>query len=536
MRRLTFLFVVLFASLSAAAQHQMAGSHNAPVTLDPGLGVLHYPVTTGSAEAQKYFDQGMRYLYAFNHDESARSFRRAIELDPAMPMAYWGLALVLGPNINFDVDPEREAAAYQAVQNAKEHVAAASAKERDLIETLATRYTNDPKGDLKKLARDYSAAMGALTKKYPDDLNIATLYAESLMDLHPWALWRKDGTPEEGTEEILRVLESVLARDPQHVGANHYYIHSIEASPHPERARKSADRLRTLAPAASHLVHMPAHIYQRTGNYAGAALANEKAAGLDRAYIERKGVQPFYSMYNAHNLMFGATSHAMLGHYAEAAKLADEMAVKLKGAPPPADAAMSFPILIRTRFGKWIDIISMPAPEPSAGAFTEAAWHFARAEAFAAAGNVPGAERERAALDAIIPKLEGVAMFLNPLQSIMGIASNVAAGRIAEAKGERDAALEFYRKAVAGEDALGYNEPPDWFYPVRETLGGALLRAGRFSEAETVFREDLAKNPDNPRSLYGLATALGKQKKSAAREKAALARLWRGAPLSARDL
>src|SRR5262249_43528995 len=278
-----------------AQQHSHTPAETKPATLVAGMGTLHHPIATTSAEAQKFFDQGLTFVYAFNHDEAIRSFRRAAELDPASPMPHWGIALALGPNINLDVDPERELAAYEEAQRAKALAAAAPAAERAYVDALVQRYSNDPRADLKILAVRYKDAMRDVVRRYPDDLDAAALYTESLMDLHPWQLWSADGKPTEGTEEIVAVLESVLKRDSMHIGANHYYIHAVEASKTPARALPSAKRLDPLVPAAGHLVHMPAHIYMRTGDYDAAVAANAKAADVDRKYIaetKAEGVYP----------------------------------------------------------------------------------------------------------------------------------------------------------------------------------------------------------------------------------------------------
>src|SRR3972149_1064764 len=290
-----FMFCI-FSGLAFAqnAGHNHPSTDAKPAVLMSGLGEQHHPVSTKNPEAQRFFDQGLTLIFAFNHEEAVRSFKRAAELDPQLPMAYWGMALALGPNINLDVDPEREKAAYEAVQKALALSAKAPEQERAYIAALSKRYSIDPKADLKKLAVDYKNAMGELVKRYPDDLDAATLYAESMMDLRPWQLWNKNGTPVEGTEEIVTVLESVLKRNPNHIGANHYYIHSVEASPHPEIALPSAERLKTLVPAAGHLVHMPAHIYMRTGDYEAAVQANKAGAEADQAYIKSRGGEGIY--------------------------------------------------------------------------------------------------------------------------------------------------------------------------------------------------------------------------------------------------
>ncbi|HXH40615.1 MAG TPA: hypothetical protein VNN08_18430 [Thermoanaerobaculia bacterium] len=533
------LFVAASAVSRSNAQHDMSSpTGRKAVTLEPGLGNVHWPVSTKNAQAQRFFDQGMKYVYGFNHESAVRSFQHATQLDPDLGMGYWGAALALGPNINLDVDPDREKQAYESVHAAIAHEAHASAKERALFAALAKRYSNDPKADLKKLAADYSAAMGALTKTYPDDLDIATLYAESLMDLHPWKFWSHDGKPNEGTAEIVSVLESVLRRNPNHLGANHYYVHAIEASPHPERALASAERLKTLAPMSGHLVHMPAHIYQRTGNYAGAALANTKAAETDRVFMKHHGAEGIYAaMYYNHNLQFGLASYAMTGRFAEAKKMADEFsanATAMAREMPPAEAAASSTLLVLARFGRWGDILRQKPVDvgPLSATFS----HFARGSAFARLGDVAGAESEQKAFEAArttVPDDPG--FYQNSERAVAEVAVHVLAGRIAEARGDSRAAILEYTKAVEKEDALDYDEPADWFYPTRETLGAALLRAGRFEDAEKVFRADLAHNKRNPRSIYGLAAALHAQKKDAAPVTAEFRGMWEGGRLNLAD-
>jgi hypothetical protein len=518
------------------AQHSHAPDQAAGVELEPGLSDLHWKVSTTSADAQRFFDQGMRYTYAFNHEMAVRSFRRATELDPEMAMGYWGMALALGPNINLDVDPEREKQAYDAVQTARAHLSAASARESELVDALAARYTDRTDADLHVLARNYSRAMGELARRYPEDLEIATLYAESLMDLRPWKFWSRDGTAAEGTEEIVRVLESVLARDPNHLGANHYYIHAVEASKNPGRAVASAQRLHTLAPAAGHLVHMPAHILQRTGDYGGAAAANENGARADRAFIKTHGAEGIYPlMYYNHNLQFGSASYAMQGDFAGAKRMADELAQNV--APivkemAMVESAVSTPVLVLLRFGRWTDVIRTPLPD-GAGPLGTTMWRFARGVAFARVGNVAGAEWEQKALEAARAQVaDDNAMFQNSQRAIAEVAAHVLDGRIREASGDRTGAIAAYERAIELEDALNYNEPADWFYPVRETLGAALLREGVFADAERVFETDLLHNPHNPRSLWGLAEARRGQKKDRAKIIAEHRRRWKGAPLT----
>jgi len=301
MRPLLAALLVLAGGLQVRAEEHGMPRRAAPVRLMAGLGDHRHPIATAEPEAQRFFDQGLNLVFAFNHEEAVRSFARAAELDPKAAMPRWGIALALGPNINLDVDPARERAAYDAVQKALALARGAPAHERAYVEALARRYANaragDPPIDLKALAADYKNAMGEVVRRYPDDLDAATLYAESAMDLHPWQLWQANGAPTEGTEEIIAVLESVLKRDPLHPGANHYYVHAVEASPYPERALPSAARLETLVPGAGHLVHMPAHIYMRTGDYLRAAHANERAVEADRAYVAEGGHEMYALMY-----------------------------------------------------------------------------------------------------------------------------------------------------------------------------------------------------------------------------------------------
>ncbi|MFL6246116.1 MAG: hypothetical protein ACJ74H_08835 [Thermoanaerobaculia bacterium] len=530
--RLVKIVLPFLLALPLLAQHSHDTAPAAtppPIEMHDGLSDHHWVVTTSNADAQRFFDQGMRYTYAFNHEMAVRSFRRATELDPELAMGYWGIAYALGPNINLDVDPEREKQAYDAVQTALAHLGNASARERDLVNALAKRYSNDPAADLRALAVEFSNAMGELSRRYPDDLDITTLYAESMMDLRPWKLWTNDGKPAEGTEQIVQLLESVLKRDPKHLGANHYYIHAVEASRQPGRAIASAQRLHTLAPAAGHLVHMPAHILQRTGDYAGAARANENGARADREFMQRFGNEGIYPlMYYNHNLGFGSTSYAMEGSYAESKRMADELsqnAAKIVEMMPMAEGVVIAPVLVQLRFGRWTDVIRAPLPQ-GAGPLATSLWHFVRGVAFARVGNVLGAQSEQKSFESFRAKVpDENGMYLNSQQRIAEVAAQVLKGRIAEAAGDVDTAVAAYEQAVKSEDALSYNEPSDWFYPVRETLGASLLRAGRKTEAAKVFEEELERNPNNPRALWGLAQARGKR--SAEHQ-----RRWKGTPLT----
>jgi tetratricopeptide (TPR) repeat protein len=516
MKLLASVFAFLAAVCSLFAQPK------SPVLM-PGLGQHHHTISTKNPEAQSFFDQGLTLVFAFNHEEAARAFRRASELDPHSAMAFWGVALALGPCINLmDVDPPHKKAAYEAVQKALLLAPAATESERDYIQALAKRYSSDPKVDLRKLDVEYANAMRELSKHYPDDLDAATLYAESLMDLHPWKQWNLDGRPTEGTEEIIAVLESVLRRDPNHLGANHYYIHATESSPHPLWALASAKRLETLAPGAGHLVHMPAHTYMRVGDYAAAARSNALAADADRVYFRESHTSGsiYDMMYYCHNLHFLAASYSMAGDFAHAKQAADEVAAH--AAPmfhdmPMAETYVPYPIFMLVRFHRWDDVLALPAPNPGM-AMTNAFWHFARGSAFAAKGQIANAEAEQKILARArkeTPADVEFSFYFNKAQSFLDLAENILNARIAAAKGDHERAIEDWGKAVEIEDGLNYGEPPEWFYPVRESLGSALLLNGQADQAEAVFRTDLKQYPRNPRSLFGLLKALEAQKKSA---------------------
>ncbi|HVS81644.1 MAG TPA: hypothetical protein VHE60_07900 [Pyrinomonadaceae bacterium] len=521
----TFLVIasLLLFSTTLFAQHsdmQVKTTAEKPATLMSGLGSLHHPVSTSNTEAQRFFDQGLSLVFAFNHDEAVRSFKRAAELDPQMAMAWWGIALALGPNINLDVDPERERAAYDATQKALSLSVKASDVERAYIQALTKRYSIDLKADLKRLAVDYKNAMGELVKKYPDDLDAATLYAESAMDLRPWRFWTADGKPAEGTEEIISTLESVLRRNPNHHGAIHYYIHAIEASPNPERALAYAARLAKLAPAAGHLVHMPAHIYQRTGDYEAAARSNADAAAVDEAYFKANGRQGLYpAMYYNHNLHFLAIARSMEGRFAEAMKAAKRLegsVVPYVKDTPMLEGYMTVAPLLLVRFSRWDDI-EKTSPPDAALESTVGIWHFARGMAFAARGDVGKASSEHQALvqaEKFVPADALSASGLNPASSVLAIADDFLNARIAAARQDNKAAIGLLREALKKEDSLAYEEPASWFLPVREALGGALLKSGDYAGAEQVFRDDLQRNRRNGRSLFGLMESLKSQKKN----------------------
>jgi tetratricopeptide (TPR) repeat protein len=530
-----FLILALVSLTYAQHGHGTHPPEKRVIMLEEGLGKIEHPVSTTNAEAQKFFNQGLAYLFALNHDEGVLSFKRAAELDPNLAMAYWGASLGLGANYNDPGNTDRFAQAYVYLQKAMETAPKASEAERAYINALAKRYSKDPAADKAKLASDYRVAMAELVKQYPDDLDAATLYAESMMNLRPWQLWSLDGKPAEGTLEILEVLEGVLKRNPNHTGANHYYIHAIEASPTPERGSAAAMRLMGLAPNAGHLVHMPSHIYLRTGDWAEAVKSNDRAIIADRNYIAKSGANGIYPlMYYNHNIHMLASSHAAHGNYAGAIKASNELATNVGpsvAAMPMLEMFMPYPIVTLARFHKWDEVMKYPQPDGKM-MITTGFWHFARGLALADSGKPADAEKELAALRETVKKIPAEAtLFTTPVSVALKVGDELLAGEIAQARGDRKAAIELLRAAVASEGKVNYAEPPDWDLPVREWLGRALLRDGQYAEAEKTYREEITRSPRNGRALFGLAEALAKQGKStsAALVRSEFAQSWANA-------
>jgi tetratricopeptide (TPR) repeat protein len=492
-----------------------------PAILFDNLGTHRHPVSTRVPEAQQYFDQGLRLVWAFNHDEATRAFTEAARLDPDCAMAWWGIALAAGPNYNDPGNPERDRRAYEALRKAVALERKVSAQERAYIEALAKRYTKKPPPDRKALDVAYADAMREVMRRYPDDLDAATLFAESMMDLRPWDLWSRDGEPRPGTEEIVATLESVLKRDPEHPGANHYYIHAVEASTHPERGVASADRLRGLVPGAGHLVHMPSHIYMRVGRYGDAVAANERAVAVDRAYIARAKPDGLYPMmYYPHNLDFLCAAASMEGRSRDtirtarelAAVSSPEMARQMADAEPPLVA----PLVALARFGRWKEILREP-DFPDDLHYARAIRHYARGLAFTRLGHAREAASEHAALETEVQAIPPERKFVQvlPAQRIAALAGTVLAGELAASRGRTDDAIRHLEDAVRIQDELPYMEPPPWYFPVRQSLGAVLLKANRAAAAEAVYREDLRRNPENGWSLHGLAESLRAQGKPA---------------------
>ncbi len=483
-----------------------------------GMGGYSMPVSK-NAELQRWFDQGLNLAYGFNHGAAERSFLKATELDPQCAMCWWGAALVLGPHVNAPMDPNNNAKAWERVQKASQLAANAGAREKAYIEALSARYAEHPATDRVPLDRAYADAMAQLVQQYPDDLDAATLYAESLMDLQPWDYWDAQRNPKGNTKAIVSGLESVIGRNPDHPGALHLYVHAVEASTDPRRGVAAADRLRTLVPGSGHLVHMPAHIYTRVGRYNDAVIANQKAIEADNDYLATcrpgPGVYPLGYVPHNHHFLWWAAS--MQGSSAMALAAAEETA-KRTWLPdlmrtPELVALQDFwitPLKAKVQFAKWDEILATPAPEKDL-AYPTAMWHFAQGMATAHKGQLDAAQGHldhlsRAAADpAFQTMLIGPQ---HPLSATLGIAEQVLTASVAQARKDTPAEIKALRKGVTLEDAVAYYEPPLWHQPVRQKLGAALLAAGKPAEAEAVYREDLKRNPENGWSLFGLQQAL----------------------------
>lgn len=550
--RSTLVCLALLATVAAACTKRQDATPNAAArdehaaappalpmrtTLLGDLGAYHRAIQTSSSEAQQFFDEGLTLLYGFNHEEAFRSFARAAVLDTLSPMPHWGMALALGTNINDIAPVDRLKTAYTHLADAVARARNGSSVEQGLVAALAQRYVADPSGDQLPREQAYSVAMGALSKQFRDDADVATLYGESMMNLRPWKLYKADGTPAPETGTIVSTLEGVLARTPLHPGANHYYLHAVEASTHPERAVASARRLETLVPGAGHLVHMPAHIYIRTGEYARSARANATAAAVDEKYFKATGTSGLYSaMYYSHNLQFEAAAAMYAGRFAEArdaavrtVKLTDPIADQMAMLEP--FAAMELFVLVR--FEKWDDVLTMPAPV-AARSLQTVLYHWARGAAFAGTSRTAEAAAALEALTAAVAKIPADAMVgpANFASQVAAVARADLAARVAEAKGDMPGAVALFTAAVAAEDSLGYNEPPDWLLPEREMLGRVLLRGGDPVRAEAAFRADLVRNIGNPRSLYGVWRSVEAQKKPASAHKLRFEKAWSDADVA----
>lgn len=517
-RRLICATLLLLVAGCASTQPRPASEKESEAPrLFSGMGDHHRKVQTASVRAQRYFDQGLTWAYAFNHDEAIRSFSEAARLDPNLAIAWWGVALCNGPHINNPMmSPAQCAAANAALRKAKDASEHATPVELALIGALTKRYADPPPSDRTDLDRAYANAMHAVWQEFPNDNDVGVLYAEALMDLQPWDLWTQEKQPKGNTREIVAVLEKVLARDSNHPGANHLYIHASEASDHADQAIASANRLRTLVPLAGHLVHMPAHIDVHVGGWAAAANTNEAAIKSDRKYRELRPRQGFYNIYMAHNHQFLSWAAMMEGRHAVASQAAADMLAGVpeefvKTAPQMVDGPAGLPLAVQMRFGDWDGILAAPPP-PACFPVTTALWRFERGVAYAARSELDRARAEQAEFAAASEKVPaGTMLQINSASAVLAIAKHVLAGEIAYREGKTDDAVRELQAGVAAEDQLRYMEPPEWIQPVRHTLGAVLVSAGRYPEAEKVYREDLKVWPENGWSLYGLATCLREQ-------------------------
>ena len=497
------------------------------------LGNHAFPVSTGNKKAQLFINQGINLAYGFNHAEARRAFREAARLDPALAMAYWGQALVLGPNINAPMDPNDEPDALKLVQKAKSLMESISEREQALIRALEKRYSGDS-GERAANDKAYAEAMRAVHRRFPADPDIAMLYVESVMDLRPWGYWMRDGHPHAGTAEIVGLTEEVLRRHPAHPAALHMQIHLMEPTTTPERAEKAADVLLPLMPAAGHMIHMPSHIYQRVGRYGDAIKSNRLAIAADEDYIAQCQAQGLYPMayypHNIHFLSFSATANGQSRIAIESArKTASRIDdATLKEMPLTAVFRMA-PYWALARFGHWQEILDESSP-PVTNAFLKGSWHYVRGLAFVATGRLSQAEQELRTLQEIMkdPSLDGALFSKNTPRTVLRIAPEVLAGEIDAARGKFDSAIAHLERAIRYEDALVYTEPAEWHYPPRLALGAILLEAGYPDEAETVYWNDLQRNRDSGWALFGLLQALRAQKKETEAEviEARFKRAW----------
>jgi len=517
MRRMVmWSFVWLLVSPVAATAATRPDTHRIP--LFENLGTLHHAITTSSNQAQQYFDQGLRFIYAFNHEEAIHSFEEAARLDPSAAMAYWGIALALGPNINAAMDKSHERRAWESVQKARQYRTHISVAEQAYIDAISMRYS-DKSHARSTLDKAYAGAMRSLWQKFPDDPDAGVLFAEALMDLRPWDLWTAEGRPKPGTEEIVLTLEAVLAHVPDHPGACHYYIHTVEASLTPERALDCARRLPALMPGAGHLVHMPAHIFIRLGHYHEAAQRNEEATQVDRDYLAGRNLQGDYAdSYYSHNLHFLWASLVMEGRRDEALNIARQLTGTIDEAEARKDKAKEFylptPLWSMIRFGQWDELLHELPPAQTLR-LHQGIWRLGRGLALASSGRLPGAEGEHVVLMGLTKRLGRDRTPEERTQrTVLKIAERLLAGEIASRRKQYDEAIKLMTEAVTLEDGLPYTEPPFWPIPIRHYLGALLLTAGRPAEAEKVYRADLVKNPQNGWAYLGLLQSLRAQRKN----------------------
>ncbi len=519
-----FILTLAVAALAGCNRPAIkAGMETETAPLFDNLGAHHYPVTTSVPAAQRYFDQGLILAFGFNHLEAARSFREAYRLDPDCALCYWGEALVLGPNINAPMDPAAVPQAFKLVQKSLARAQSATAKEQALISALAERYSNTAPADRKPLDEAYAAAMRGVARRFPDDAVIASLFAEALMDLHPWNFWTKQGAAQPWTAEIVATLERALAIDANNPLANHLYIHAMEASPQAAKAIPSAQRLPSLVPGSGHLVHMPAHIYIRVGRYRDAILANQRAVRIDQRYLSHAHAESIYTIaYVPHNYHFLWAAAIKTGQKQLASKAAADAAAQVKpdmmrepGLSGTLQHFYTLPLCTKALFGEWDAILNEPAPAADL-LYPAGIWHYARGLAWLRKNN-PGAalgELEKLEKIAIDPAIAKLTVFdLNPVAQILQIAAAILQGELAAQNKNYQEAVAHLQRAVELEDGLNYTEPKDWYLPPRQVLGAILLEAGNARDAEHAYRQDLVYHPQNGWSLFGLAQSLQKQGK-----------------------
>jgi len=516
-------FAKLLILILAITLIMCSSSPEGQAPLFTNLGSHNFPITVSSELAQKYFNQGVILAYGFNHEEAFRSFKEVARLDTNCALAYWGMAYVLGPNINLPMEAGVVHTAFEAIQKAITLLDDETEREKDYVMALSVRYTNEALEDRSNLDQAYSDAMREVSNKYPGDLDASTMFAESLMDLHPWDYWLKDGTPQPWTPEILSTLERVINVDSNHHGANHLYIHTVEASKNPGQGIASADKLRFLAPGAGHLVHMPAHIYIRVGKYHEGSLANVRAVKSDEAYINQCNQQGFYPLsYYPHNYHFLWATATLEGD----SKTAIDAAIKTSQKPP--DSLMdvcgyqtlqhfaAIPLYAYVTFGKWEEILNYAEPQDKRP-YSKSVWHYARAMALIAKNNLTEAQKEISELEILRnnKSIEELSIWgINSAGNLIKIAYEVSKGELEAKRRNYAEAIAHLTKAVELEDQLRYDEPPTWFYPCRQNLGAVLIAADRFSEAQKVYEENLNEMPENGWGLYGLYRALIKQNKN----------------------
>jgi tetratricopeptide (TPR) repeat protein len=506
-------WLVIFSPAEAGTANQT----EAPPLFD-NLGSLHHPITTTSEQAQQYFDQGLRFVYAFNHEEAIRSFEAAAQQDPQAAMPYWGIALALGPNINSAMEKQDEHRAIEMVQKARRLADRATPVEQAYIDALVARYVGRKGIKRKGLDEAYAKAMRSVAKRFSEDADAATLFAEALMDLRPWDLWKPDGRPQPGTEEIVATLEAALAMSPDHPGACHYYLHAVEASSQLERALPCADRLPGLMPGAGHLVHMPAHIYMRLGKYHEAVERNQQAVDIDQQYLAgRNQTGEYADGYYTHNLHFLWASLAMEGRNVEAMNAARDLTETITTEEARKDRwkelYLATPIFSMIRFGRWEELLREPPP-PKELRFMDGMWRLGRGLALVATGRLPGAEGEHVILAGLTKQIRRDRTTEEKTErALLKIAERVLTGELAAHRQRYDDAIRLFEEAIKMEEALPFSEPPLWPLSVRHHLGAVLLLAGRPSAAEAVYHADLLHHPDNGWALTGLIQSLRAQQK-----------------------